>query len=273
MDVSFQLLGSGAVRTNPERMGPAQIVKVGGRVLMFDCGRNAGTQLAKAGILPHTVDRLIYTHLHFDHTADSVYFIFVGWVYARKNVLKIWGPKGTKNYVEKLVRPPHEVDITSRLGHDKPEFGLDPEVTDIEPGRVFLKEDGYQVSALQIPHGNILALAYKIETDDGKKIVVCGDGQPTPKFVEWTKGADLVAIECSGTKEFLATQPWGSWHATPPEIAKYGNDAQVKRLVTKHFVMEDIAGDKNAAEKMSATIRETYKGEVHTGRDLLEIKL
>ena len=39
MEMRFVLLGSGAVRNNPRRAGPSQILQIGERVLMFDCTR------------------------------------------------------------------------------------------------------------------------------------------------------------------------------------------------------------------------------------------
>ena len=67
MDTSFIMLGSGAVRNNQRRGGPAQALKIDNRVLMFDCGRYSCTNLARVGIKVETIDRLFLTHLHFDH--------------------------------------------------------------------------------------------------------------------------------------------------------------------------------------------------------------
>ena len=39
------LLGSGAVRLDLERWGPAQVVQVNGENLLFDCGRGASILL------------------------------------------------------------------------------------------------------------------------------------------------------------------------------------------------------------------------------------
>lgn len=268
----FTLLGSGAVRNNPERAGPSQLLMVGNTALMFDCGRSACTNLSRAGIAAETVDHLFLTHLHFDHIVDAAYFIFVGWNNSRKNVLNIYGPEGTRNFVERLVRPPFEEDIKSRLGHGKKEFGLDPVVTEVAPQSVVVKRDDFTVEAIAIPHGNITALAYRISAQ-GKRVVICGDGSPTQELVEFARGADLVAMECSGTKEFLATMPWGTWHATPEKIAGFASEAGVRQLILKHFVIEDITGDRTAAAAMAETIRRTYSGSVVAGKDGMIIDL
>ena len=51
MPLRFVLLGSGAVRSNPRRTGPSQILCIGDRVLMFGCGRAAGMRLRQAGVV------------------------------------------------------------------------------------------------------------------------------------------------------------------------------------------------------------------------------
>ncbi len=78
MNLRFTLLGSGAVRNNPRRGGPAQILQIEDEVLMFDCGRSACTNLARSGVSVEKIDRLFLTHLHFDHVTDIPYFVFGG---------------------------------------------------------------------------------------------------------------------------------------------------------------------------------------------------
>ena len=81
----FTLLGSGAVRNNPRRAGPSQIVHVGEQRLLFDCGRGACLRLAQEDEKVEEIDRLFLTHLHFDHIVDVPYFVFVGWNNSRQN--------------------------------------------------------------------------------------------------------------------------------------------------------------------------------------------
>ena len=127
----YIMLGSGAVRDNPNRGGPSQLLQIGNENWMFDCGRSACTNLARAGVNCENVDRLFLTHLHFDHIVDVPYLVFVGWVKVRKKPLQIYGPVGTKHFVSHVIRPPFEQDIQSRIGHGKDDSVLDPEVIEI----------------------------------------------------------------------------------------------------------------------------------------------
>lgn len=266
----YVMLGSGAVRDNPHRGGPSQLLQVNGENWMFDCGRSACTNLARAGVVCEAVDRLFLTHLHFDHIVDVAYLVFVGWVKVRKNRLRIYGPVGTKHFVAHLIRPPFEQDIRSRKSHGKDDTVLDPEVIEVGEEGVFLKENGFEMAATFTNHGGIPTLVYRVDTKD-HRVVITGDGVPNDQFAEFCRGADLLSIECSGTAEFLAQQPWGSWHITPPDIAKIASEAGAKRVMIKHLVIEDITGDLTAVHRMADQIREGYDGEVMVGEDGLVV--
>ncbi|MEC7843253.1 MAG: MBL fold metallo-hydrolase [Candidatus Latescibacterota bacterium] len=268
----FVLLGSGAVRNNPRRAGPSQILQLGGRTLLFDCGRSACMRLAQAGVQAESVDRLFLTHLHFDHVTDVPYFVFVGWNNGRQSPLRLYGPEGTEHFASRIIRPPFQQDIASRVGHGKSESGLDPEVIEVKEASLFLQEEGYSVSAAFTDHGGMPSLAYRVDTG-GRRIVITGDGTPGEDFLDYSRDADLMVCECSGTAEFLAQQPWGAWHLTPEGLGELAAAAGVKRLVIKHLVMEDITGDRTAAHRMAETIRDHFGGEVMVGEDGLEVDL
>ena len=55
MDVT--LLGTGSPLPNPDRAGPATLVKAGDATLLFDCGRGVIMRLAAAGVFPVGLDR------------------------------------------------------------------------------------------------------------------------------------------------------------------------------------------------------------------------
>lgn len=276
--MKFTLLGSGAVRNNPRRAGPSQILQFArqdgaGRVeWMFDCGRAACLRLAQQDIAAETVDRLFLTHLHFDHVVDVPYFVYVGWNNGRRNRLRIYGPVGTAHFIDHLIRPPFRDDIASRLGHGKSEYGLDPEVVEIPRAGPVLDEDGCRVSATFTDHGGITTLCYRVE-GEGRRVIISGDGLPQEDFEDFARGADLMVYECSGTAEFLAQQPWGTWHITPEALGELATRCGVQRLMIKHLVMEDITGDLGAVDDMGERIRGHFDGEVMVGADGMAVDL
>ncbi len=273
MNISFIMLGSGAVRNNQRRGGPAQVLRIDDRVLMFDCGRYSCTNLARVGIEVEAVDRLFLTHLHFDHIIGVPYFVLLGWNNGRKNPLRIFGPEGTEQFVNLSIRPPFEQDISTRLGHGKDPFGLDPEVVEIRSEGQFFAEEAYSISALFVKHaGDMPTFTYRVDVGD-RSIVITGDGLPSPELTEFCRDADLLVSECSGTPEFLGRYPWGAWHTTPETLAAMASEAGVKRVMLKHFVIEDITGDLAATQHMAEQVRQAYDGEVIVGEDGLEVSI
>jgi len=270
MSLRLILLGSGAVRPVPGRDGPAQIVVVEGEPLLFDCGRGAVTGLRRVGIAPETVDRVFLTHLHFDHVSDLPYFILVTWVIGREREMEVYGPTGTKEFVQRSVRGAYEEDLRSRFGHGRSALGLDAQVTEVETEGTVLETGTYRVRATPVKHGNMPNLAYRVEASDGV-VVVLGDVDRRQDLTEFVAGADLLLCECSGTKEFLEhpSRPWGAWHMTPEAVAELATRAGVKKMVLKHFVMED----ESAIEQMGEEVRRRFAGEVFVGRDGLSIDL
>ena len=186
--------------------------------------------------------------------------------------MRLYGPEGTEHFASRIIRPPFQQDIASRVGHGKSESGLDPEVIEVKEASLFLQEEGYSVSAAFTAHGGMPSLAYRVDTG-GRRIVITGDGTPGEDFLDYSRDADLMVCECSGTAEFLAQQPWGAWHLTPEGLGELAAAAGVKRLVIKHLVMEDITGDRTAAHRMAETIRDHFGGEVMVGEDGLEVDL
>ena len=102
-DVSLILIGSGAVRTNLDRGGPAQVVRVGDQVLLFDCGRCAVHNLARSGFQAQEIDRVFITHLHFDHVCDLAHLILLSWNNGRSRTLEVYGPPGIDDFLDQGV--------------------------------------------------------------------------------------------------------------------------------------------------------------------------
>lgn len=272
MDITFVMLGSGAVRVNLDRGGPAQILQIGGEPLLFDCGRCAVHNMERFGFPVESIEQVFVTHLHFDHVCDLAQFILLSWNNGRRNRLQICGPSGIGHFLEVGIRQGYGQDIASRLGHGKDPAGLDWQVTEIQEDGVFLQRDGYTVSALSTEHAGMPNLNYRVDAG-GLRIVITSDTQPHEALVRFCDGADLLVCECSGTQGFLSGQPWGGWHMTPEAVAALASSANVSRVVIKHLVIEDFSKDPLISQKMAQQIREGYTGPVEVGHDGLRIDL
>ena len=111
------LLGSGAVRPDLEHWGPAQVVQVGGKNLLFDCGRGASMRLLQAGIPLESIERTFFTHHHYDHNCDFAYLFLTSWVLGRKVPMQVVGPRGTEAFCDGLFNRVYRDDMATRRGH------------------------------------------------------------------------------------------------------------------------------------------------------------
>ncbi len=122
--------------------------------------------------------------------------------------MKIYGPEGTKELVEHLLKA-HERDIHERINGDERanDTGWRVEVTDItESGKVY-QDERVSVEAFFHPHGTIANLGYKFVSKD-KSAVWAGDGKVNDEFAEACEGVDILVTEiCS--KDTLPNAPWG----------------------------------------------------------------
>ena len=271
-DISFVMVGSGAVRANPNRGGPSQIVRIGDRGLLFDCGRCAVHNMVRFGFPVETIREVFITHLHFDHVCDLAYLVLLSWNNGRTEKLHIYGPPGIGHFMEHSIRHAYVQDINSRLGHGKNPAGLRWEVVEIQRDGPFLRTEQCILSTQSTEHAGMPNLNYRIDSGN-TRIVITSDTQPDEALVEFCKKATLLICECSGTRNFLSNQPWGGWHMTPESVARLAQNAGVERVVIKHLVIEDFSQDQTIAEKMARRIREGYDGEVTVGFDGLHIDL
>jgi len=270
--MEFCLIGSGAVRVNPKRGGPSQIVQISGERLLVDCGRNAVHNLFRFGYPVQDINKVFITHLHFDHVCDLAYLILLSWNNGRRERLQFFGPKGLEEFLSVGILKAYSRDIESRLGHGKDPFGLEWSVEEIDSDGIFHRGPDFVLSALCTDHANLLNLNLRIDSGD-KRLVITSDTRPDDRMVEFFENADLLVSECSGTQEFLSTVPWGSWHMWPEKIGEISRRAGVKHVVLKHLVIEDWSKDPDISEKMAVTVRQRFNGRVTVGYDGLTVIL
>jgi len=274
LPISVVVAGSGAVRALPDRGGPCYLVKIGDEKLVFDCGRSAVHNMCRMGFPVEEISRVFITHLHFDHISDLPLLLLLSWNNGRDIRLPIIGPQGLHHFLENGVRAAYVDDINSRIKHGNRERGkLDWALTEITRDGLCLETDAYKVAALATAHAGLRNYSYKITTAD-KIIVITSDSEPDPRLVEFCRDADLLLVECSGTKAFYDSVAFGGWHLTPEDVGRIARDAAVKKVVLKHFVIESFTADPHIAESMAETVRQLHpECEVFAGADGLRFDL
>lgn len=266
--LSVLIAGSGAVRAHPLRGGPCYAVRIGGRNLVFDCGRMAVHNLSRFGLAMEQVSQVFITHLHFDHICDLPLLLLLSWNNGRTQRLPVTGPKGIADFLEHGLRQAYAHDIKSRTGHGKNADYLEWTVQELTAEGICDETADCVIDTLITKHGGLLNFNYRLRSG-GRTVVVMSDSEPDPSIVDFCRDADLVLIECSGTKEFYATVPWGTWHATPEQVGEMMRDAGAKQVVLKHLVIESFRdNDPQVSEGMAETVRKIHpNGKIHVAAD------
>jgi ribonuclease Z len=236
----FTLLGSGAVRPDLERWGPAQVVQVANESLLFDCGRGASMRLVQQGFALESIRRVFFTHPHYDHNCDFAYLFLTGWVLGREEPVQVVGPRGTQAFCEGLFNGVYKPDIDSRRFHPLySERGCAFEARDVLEDTLTMEEGTHRIRIVHTLHKpHILdSLAYRVEAD-GKSVVVVGDTTPCPALRDLAEGADLLVHECTFPTERIEQHHWGGFHTSPGELGRWARERGVRRLLLKHFAVQ-----------------------------------
>lgn len=267
------LLGSGAVRPDLDRWGPAQVVQVGSENLLFDCGRGATMRLVQAGIAPESIGRVFFTHHHFDHNCDFAYFFLTSWLLGRSRALEIIGPRGTQAFCNALLAEAYRDDIATRREHPAyPAGGEQWSSRDVTEAEFCLAGPGYVIRMIHVRHSAPILdnLAFRIEAE-GKRLVVVGDTTPDERLMKFAENADLLVHECSFPSAVLEGEHWGEFHTPPKELGRWAKERGVKRLLLKHFCLREGVVD---LDTLVGEVRATFGNEgLIVGRDLLTVEL
>ena len=101
--IKVTILGSGTPRVSFERFSQSILIEHEQDKYLFDAGRGALIRLYQSNILPNEIKKIFLTHLHSDHVLGFSDILMTGWVYHRQSPLQIYGPKGTKNFVDSII--------------------------------------------------------------------------------------------------------------------------------------------------------------------------
>jgi ribonuclease Z len=271
------LLGTGCPQCDPDRLGPASLVQHGSRQLLIDVGSGATQRLVSAGSSGRALDAVLLTHLHSDHIVDLFQLVISSWHQGRDRPQRIYGPEGTRRFVEGLMalwRP----ELDQRIAHElRPSTAaLEIEVVEIGEGEV-LRLDSLIVRAVMVDHFPVKpAYGFVIEAD-GTRAVFSGDTAPCPALLAAARDADLLVHECfihgimrpePSVRTAAGLENVARYHTASGEIGKIAAEARVRCLLLNHFVPTRF--DKDA---VLAEVRRDYRGPALIGEDLMSVDL
>jgi len=267
------LLGTGSPIPNPDRAGPASLVRAGGANILVDCGRGVVMRLAGAGVPPPALAAVLLTHMHSDHVTDLNDVITTHWVMnAQPVALKIFGPVGVKALVDATLAM-LAFDVRYRIDHHA-DLHAPPtvETTELAPGDVF-EVGPVRISVHQTDHAPVHpTLGYRIE-HGGVVAALAGDTLPCPGLDAMCKGADIYVqtviradlvrmVPSQRLKDIL------DYHSTVEQAAQTATRAGVRTLMLTHYVPPLQPGQEEAWRALAAA---HFAGEIVLGPDLTAV--
>ena len=202
------LLGTGNPNPDPNRFGPSVAVIVSDSSYLVDFGagitRRTYSAFTELGINALETSRLtkgFLTHLHSDHTIGYPDLILTSWVMGRSQPLEIYGPKGTQEMTDYILKAFNH-DIKERLEGLEPanHIGYKVIVKEIKP-EIFYDDEYINVKAFPVNHGNLESFGFRFIMED-KDIVISGDTAPFDDCVEYYEGCDILIHEVYCSKKF-----------------------------------------------------------------------
>lgn len=265
--VAIQILGSGGPRANADRASASYLVWLGGQAkILVDAGGGAYARLGASGARLDDLALIAISHLHPDHVSDLP-AIFWSMDQARKNPpLPISGPSGNdlvpslQTFLNVLFDQTNGAFrvLGGMVGGSGRGIPLEVTVTDVkkgEPSTVFNRQ-GITVTAMGIPHGEIPALAYRVQTQNTSIVFSTDQNGTNPKFVEFARGAEVLVMHMA-----IAAGGTSPLHAAPAVVGRIAQDAHVGRLVVSHIGQYDL-------DAAVAEVKKAYMGPLTVGTDL-----
>jgi ribonuclease Z len=269
------LLGTGSPLPDPNRAGPATLVRAAGCAFLIDCGRGVLQRAAAVGVGAGQLSAVLLTHLHSDHITDLNDVITTRWVTSfESSPLRIFGPPGTAEVVDATLAA-LRLDIGYRLAHHEDLTWSPPvEVVEVTDGTV-LDEQGVRVTVAPTDHRPVHPTnAYRID-HDGRAVVLAGDTVPCDGLDRLSAGADAL-VHTVIREDLINAIPLQrlrdvcDYHSSVEQAAQTAARAKVSTLVLTHYVPAIAPGDEDAWRALAAA---HFDGAIELGDDLLTVQV
>ncbi|MFN3002005.1 ribonuclease Z [Mycolicibacterium wolinskyi] len=275
--IEVTLLGTGSPIPDPDRAGPATLVRTGDQTFLVDCGRGVQQRLAAAGSGANRVTALLLTHLHSDHIADLGDVIITRWVTTftpDAPPLPIIGPPGTAEVVAATLKA-FGFDIGYRIAHHADLTGPPPvEVHEHTDGPVW-DHHGVHIRVAPTDHRPVApTIGFRIE-HGGASVVLAGDTVPCESLDRLAGGAGAL-VHTAIRKDLIETLPQQrirdicDYHSSVQEAAATAARAGVGILVLTHYVPAIAPG---AEEQWRALAATEFDRQIELGDDLHRVEV
>ena len=282
-DFRVTLLGTGTPIPRPDRFGPSTLIEAGGQRLLIDAGRGATIRLYQLGVPIGTIDALMMTHYHSDHTNGIPDVWLTGWLgshYARRtSPFRVIGPTGAKELMDNLQRA-YAADIRIRLVDEKlPPDGIKVAAEEYDRDGIVYENGGLRVIAFEVDHGDVIKPAYGYRFEyGGRAAVLSSDTRYNTNVIRHGTGADLLIHEVAAARPELMQeahiQRIIGHHTTPYDCGRVFAQTRPKLAAFTHVVqLGSPQVPPPTVDEMIADVRKSYDGPLEMGEDLMSFEI
>lgn len=245
------MLGAGSGLPTARRDTTALLVRGAGEWTLVDCPGSVVHKLARRGVGPAELARVVLTHDHVDHIYGLPHLLHAMAILGGCRTLRLHAPPATLETIADLV------EVLGLEGDRYPSLQMEPIPGD--SGHPVAERDGLRITAARTAHGRDTR-ALRFETPEA---VLChsSDTRPSDDLAEFFVGADVLLHDCAGTHD--RREDFAANHSSAREAAEVAASAGVQALCLIHLAP--------AAERDEAALvteaREVFAGRVAVARD------
>jgi ribonuclease Z len=275
--MELTLLGTGCPSVDHKRFGPSNLVSTKKTKILVDCGSGITQRLHELKVSSADIDALLFTHLHSDHAVDLYQLIISSWHSYRVKPWKIYGPKGTKKFVKKIMdawADERKLRISYEARASVKAFDI--EVIEFKSiGNLKIKD--IKIKYFEVDHKPVKFAYGFCFTNKNKKLTISGDTKPCENLMKYAQKSDVLLHEVFIEGEILEINKMRtqktlhnvqSYHTTSSEVGKVAFIARAKKLVLTHFVPTRF--NKNNLKKI---VKKDFGKDPIIGEDLMIIKI
>jgi ribonuclease Z len=273
--------GTGMPQPRLKQAGSCYLIELGnGDKFIIDMGKGSAERLAALGIPTDQLNRVLISHLHFDHAGDFPSFWLARGVNAARQPLYLWGPGGGQNpdwgirgWSEK-IEDAWSWDVATRKSSGDPR-STQLTVTEIDWKKVnelFYDEKGVKIYSIPTIHID-QSIGFILEWN-GMKIAYSGDTAPNKWFLEYAAGADLAIHESMlppgmwvdkySMSHEAAVMSGTQGHTTPRAFGKIMEIVDPRMAVVNH-----LQNDFDTASIVEKEVRKYYDGPLSIAQDFM----
>ena len=271
------LLGTGCPKVDFKRFGPSNLVSSKKTKILVDCGSGVTQRLDQIKISSSDIDALLLTHLHSDHVVDLYQLIISSWHSYRIKPWKIYGPKGTKKFVTKIMDAWKE-ERTQRINYESRSStkAFNIKVTEFKNlGDIKIKD--IKIKYFEVDHKPV-PFAYGFSfMHNKKKLTISGDTRPCENVMKYGQLSDVLLHEVFIEGEIQKTNKMRTsktlhnvkdYHTPSSLVGKIAKLSRCKKLVLTHLVPT-----KFNEKKLKQIVKKDYGKDPIIGKDLLKITI